>query len=81
MATHTPGAPIATVTPKMDQQRERLLNPWPRLTPKGILGIVALIAVYAWGVSGTNASPRELIEGLPNIWNFLVRLFPAEWVM
>lgn len=81
MAIHRSGAPIATVIPNMDHQRERLLHPWPRVTIKGIVTILAIVLMYAWGVAGTNASPGELIEGLPNIWDFLVRLFPAQWVM
>jgi phosphonate transport system permease protein len=34
---------------------------------------------YYWSVQGTKASPRELIEGLPNIWHFIERLFPPEF--
>ncbi|MGB3329802.1 MAG: phosphonate ABC transporter, permease protein PhnE [Thermomicrobiales bacterium] len=81
MAIQRSGAPITPVIPNVDHQRERLLQPWPRVTLKGIAIVVAIVLVYAWGVAGTNASPRELIAGLPNIWNFLVRLFPAEWPM
>ena len=81
MVSPQPAATVATVSPKPDIQRERLLNPWPRITIKGIAAVVVIIGLYAWGVAGTNASPGELIAGLPNIWNFLVRLFPAEWPM
>jgi phosphonate transport system permease protein len=61
--------------------RDRLLQPHPHIGPKEIALTLGLIALYAWGVAGTNASPQELVAGIPNIWNFLVRLFPPEWVM
>lgn len=80
-STTTPTPSLASVSPPPDQLRTRLLRPWPRITVKGVAIVIAIVAMYAWGVAGTNASPRELVEGLPNIWNFLVRLFPAQWVM
>jgi phosphonate transport system permease protein len=72
---HTPGVPGPNVN------RERLLSPWPRIGLKGAGLIILGIGAYAWGLAGTHSSPRELVEGLPNIWNFLVRLFPAQWPM
>lgn len=76
-----PSTTLPTVAPALDKERKRLLDPKPAIGLRGI-GITALIvAMYAWGVAGTNASPGELAEGIPNIWNFLVRLFPAQWVM
>ncbi|MCB0186859.1 MAG: phosphonate ABC transporter, permease protein PhnE, partial [Caldilineaceae bacterium] len=35
----------------------------------------------AWGVNGTNARPGELIEGIPNILDFISRLFPPRFDM
>ncbi|MBA2521503.1 MAG: phosphonate ABC transporter, permease protein PhnE, partial [Chloroflexia bacterium] len=61
--------------------RERLLEPRPPIGLKEIGLALLLIAIYVWGVAGTNASPQELVAGLPNIWNFFVRLFPPEWVL
>jgi phosphonate transport system permease protein len=61
--------------------RDRLLRPIPRVMVKGILTTVALVVVLAWGMAGANASPAALIDGLPNIWNFLVRLMPFQWPM
>lgn len=59
----------------LEAQRD-LLNPWPRLTLRSLLTIVVLIAFFVWGVNGTNAQPGELIEGIPNIIDFVRRLFP-----
>jgi len=62
-----------------DAYRERLLRPLPRLNPKIVLIGVLVFGAYYWGISGTQASPRELINGLPNIWHFIERLFPPEF--
>ena len=48
---------------------------------KGIATGIVIVAALGWGMAGTNASPAMLMDGLPNIWNFLVRLFPFQWVM
>src|SRR5688572_21773469 len=64
-----------------DKTRDQLLSPRPRIALKGALTAIAVVLVYVWGIQGTNARPAELVEGLPNIWNFLVRLFPAQWPM
>jgi phosphonate transport system permease protein len=34
---------------------------------------------YAWGLAGTQASPGELARGIPNIVDFVRRLFPPTW--
>jgi len=61
-----------------DEFREQLLRPWPKIGMGTIIGLILIFAVYSWGINGTNAKPGELIEGIPNIVNFLVRLFPPE---
>lgn len=78
MVTHS-AAPTPVLRPT-DQQRERLLDPKPHIGLTGLLGILAIVGVYIWGAAGTDASFGELIDGLPNIWNFLVRLMPPQWV-
>lgn len=59
--------------------REQLLRTYPRIGVKGISLIVFGILAYLWGIQGTQASPRELIAGLPNIWDFITRLFPPQF--
>lgn len=61
-----------------DAFRERLLDPWPRIGLRTIATVVLIVAMYIWGVNGTDARLGELVEGVPNIINFVVRLFPPE---
>jgi phosphonate transport system permease protein len=55
---------------------EELLNPWPRIGLGRLLAFFTVVALFAWGLNGTDARPRELIEGIPNIVDFIRRLFP-----
>lgn len=59
--------------------RQELLSPWPRIGVGTLVISLFIALVYAWGVDGTNASPRELFEGIPNIIDFIVRLFPPDF--
>jgi phosphonate transport system permease protein len=65
--------------PDLDSIKTQLLRPLPGLNWKVILTVAFLALAYYWGVQGTKASPGELIDGLPNIWNFVKRLFPPEF--
>lgn len=80
MVTHSSAAPPPALRQVTDRQRERLLDPKPQIGIAGVLTIVAIIGIYVWGAAGTGASLGELLAGLPNIWNFLVRLMPPQWV-
>lgn len=64
-----------------EQLRTDLLQPWPRITLRTTVTILLLIGVLTWGVNGTNARPSELIEGIPNIIDFIRRLFPPRFDM
>lgn len=79
MVAHSP-VPTPILRGVSDEQRERLLDPKPRIGLAGFLAIVAVIGVYGWGAAGTDASIGRFMSGLPNIWNFLVRLMPPTWV-
>lgn len=59
--------------------RARLTDPRPRIGWKTVVTLVIIVGAYIWGLNGTQARPSELAEGLPNIWNFLVRLMPPQW--
>jgi phosphonate transport system permease protein len=59
--------------------RERLLSPWPQVGLRGILTTVVLAGVLLWALNGTNANPVELVAGIPNIIDFIVRLFPPDF--
>lgn len=60
-------------------ERERLLRPWPTITLKGVTVAVVAVLIVLWGIEGTKASPGELAEGVPNIIDFIRRLFPPQW--
>jgi phosphonate transport system permease protein len=60
-------------------QREELLRSWPRITPARVATVLAILAAYAWGFAGTQASPAELARGIPNMVDFVRRLNPPQW--
>jgi phosphonate transport system permease protein len=60
-------------------QREELLRSWPRITPARVATVLAILAAYAWGFAGTQASPAELARGIPNMLDFVRRLNPPQW--
>ncbi len=62
-----------------EQLRSDLLYPWPRITWRTTLIVLFLLGIFAWGVNGTNARPSELIDGIPNILDFIRRLFPPRF--
>jgi phosphonate transport system permease protein len=62
-------------------EREALLNPFPKLSIGSMLMITLIAGIYYWAGSGTRANPRELIEGIPNIVNLITRMFPPRFEM
>jgi len=75
-ATPTANRPLTTTS---EVDRNDLLRMWPKVTG-GMIGTAAvLVLVYLWGVAGTNASPGTLIGGIPNIWDFVTRMFPPAF--
>jgi phosphonate transport system permease protein len=59
--------------------RESLLNPWPELSARRIITIVVVVVVLLWSLNGTNANLGTLAEGVPNMADFVVRLFPPRF--
>lgn len=59
--------------------RKTVLSPWPKVGTRSLLLSLIIAVIYAWGIDGTNASPRELVAGAPNILDFVVRLFPPQF--
>ena len=66
---------------KPDLSREQLLNPLPRISWTSVVWFFVVVAIYIWGLQGTRVNLPELIEGVPNIINFIIRLFPPEYTM
>ena len=73
------GATANTTTPDSPVSREELLRTWPRISTTVLGVIVALGIAYLWGIAGTDASPRTFVEGIPNIWDFVTRMFPPAF--
>lgn len=75
MAASGSSRPLATV----DVDRNDLLRTWPRASWATLALAAVLLLAYLWGLAGTNASPRALADGIPNIWDFLTRMMPPEF--
>ncbi|MFZ4663586.1 MAG: phosphonate ABC transporter, permease protein PhnE [Caldilineaceae bacterium] len=65
----------------IEKLRLDLLQPWPRITLRTTFTLLFLLGLFMWGVNGTNARPSELIDGIPNIIDFIRRLFPPRFDM
>ncbi len=61
-----------------EKERNELLRPFPRIGLKSILVVVLLFCLYSWSITGTDAQPSALIEGLPHLGEFLGRLVVTE---
>lgn len=59
--------------------RDDLLNPWPKVGLRRGLTWAVVAVVVLWSVNGTGANLGTLIEGTPNIVDFVTRLFPPRW--
>ena len=70
--------PMST-TPDVEALKRDLLRPLPGLGIKSVALIVLIAGAYYWGMLGTKASPVELVNGLPNIWDFVTRMFPPKF--
>lgn len=64
-----------------DEARLELLRVWPRFSLKRVLIVLLLASTLMWGLEATNAKPAELISGIPNIRNFIVRMLPPQFEM
>jgi phosphonate transport system permease protein len=58
--------------------RAQLLNPWPRITLRSVVVGIVLIATLIWSLQGTGFSLIQLGQGVPTMYEFLVRLFGFE---
>ncbi len=71
----------APTTGREISNREKLLRPVPMPSLKSVAILVVLLLLLIWGASSTGANFQTLAEGIPNIWDFLTRLFPFQFVM
>lgn len=72
--------PISRVgTTNLEQIERDLRRPFPHITLRLLLIIIVVVAVFYWGMLGTDARPETLAEGVPNILDFLSRLLPPQF--
>jgi len=72
-------SPTPSIVASSDNIRERLLRPVPSISRRMVVVIIVLAIIFAWGLEGTNASPSRLVEGVPNIIDFITRLVPPSF--
>jgi phosphonate transport system permease protein len=65
--------------PDPDTLRDDLLRPWPKISFKAIGMILLIVLAFYWSLQGTQAAPSELMDGIPNIVNFVKRMFPPQF--
>ena len=58
---------------------EELSSPWPRVTSRRVLTIVVLVGAVAWSVDGSGFSAAAFANGIPNIADFLARMWPPDF--
>ena len=51
----------------------------PRVGWRGTLVTLVLLLVIGWAWAGTQVSPGELATNIPNMADFIRRLFPPDW--
>jgi phosphonate transport system permease protein len=76
-AATNPSPTIAT--PDLRAIEQELRRPLPRLTLRLVILIIVILAAFYWGLIGTDARPETLAEGVPNIIDFISRLFPPQF--
>ena len=68
------GTPTTRLVP-----RDELLNPWPKIGMREIVTGVVVALVLLWSLNGTGANLGTLADGVPNIVDFVTRLFPPKF--
>jgi phosphonate transport system permease protein len=71
----------ASLGPGGAADRDALLRPWPRVRARTVLTVLGVVAIYAWGIAGTDVRPADLVAGLPSVADFISRLTPPVWTM
>ncbi|NWL35146.1 phosphonate ABC transporter, permease protein PhnE [Paenarthrobacter nitroguajacolicus] len=71
------GKTINTSLPEAD--RLRLSRPFGLPTPRGAALWVIIAVVLIWAGMGAGFNPEKLLTGIPNMGNFLGRLFPPTF--
>jgi phosphonate transport system permease protein len=74
---------LPAAPPSPDDVRSQLLNPLPRLSWKGIAIVVAILAVFAWSLSGVAPGPSNRVTSVFDpfiaMGNLIGRMIPPEF--
>lgn len=62
-----------------EQDRLRLSRPFQAPGPGGILSLIVVAGAVAWSVGGSGFSLQQLVEGLPRMGDYLVRMWPPTF--
>lgn len=71
--------PAAPQQQSLAEIRADLERPLPKLTFRLMGTILIVIAVFYWGILGTDASPAALADGVDNMADFISRLLPPQF--
>ncbi len=63
----------------IEQIRSDLIRPFPKLSWKLIGTLIILSSILSWSISSTEANPQRLVEGVPKLIDFVLRLMPPEF--
>jgi phosphonate transport system permease protein len=66
-------------TQAMSKEAERLAKPWRLPSPRSGVGLIVIAVVLAWSFAGADADPARLVSGVPNMVDFVSRLFPPTF--
>ncbi|MFH1376329.1 MAG: phosphonate ABC transporter, permease protein PhnE [Candidatus Woesearchaeota archaeon] len=50
----------------------------PKNKYKGIIIGILIVIIYYWAITGTETSPINFVKGLPNMADFISRMFPPD---
>lgn len=63
----------------VSKEAERLAKPWCLPSPRSGVGLIVIAVVLAWSFAGADADPARLVSGVPNMVDFVSRLFPPTF--
>ncbi|MCD4852590.1 phosphonate ABC transporter, permease protein PhnE [Arthrobacter sp. AK01] len=78
--TEAPAEAAKTINTSLaEADRLRLSRPFGLPTPRGAALWVIVAVVLVWAGMGAGFNPEKLLDGIPNMGNFLGRLFPPTF--
>lgn len=78
-ATDTSTSANEAFSENIERIRADILRSLPLVTPRFLIIAVIVVAVLAWSAAGTEANPAKLMQGIPTLVDFVLRLMPPEF--